>query len=286
MFYFTDAELDEIIKEHLRLYDATTSFLRIENKPAKIQLSALGQTVICCTEEAMKIFNRFGIHTTLFTPSGEMIERGVKFFEAEGLAGAVNAVATAVTKLIAFASGVASRTRTLTEIAYQLNKDITVTASDNFPPLSGKITAKAIHYGGGALYGYFCPDQVHVNDYHLSFIGGRDNFKERVAVRARNLKGKILTAECAGFEDAITAAVSGAEIVQLDNFPVKEIVHVKKEMNKIGSTAKLAICNFISPDNINGFVSTGADILISTWINKGHPSDIRMTIVPASEVYY
>ena len=284
MFYFTDAELDEIIRENLRVYDATTSFLRIENKPAKFQLSALGQTVICCTEEVMKIFSKFGIQTTLFTPSGETIERGVKFFEAEGLAGAINAVAISVTKLIAFASGIASRTRTLTDLAYQIDKGISVTASNNFAPLTGKITAKALQYGGGVLYGNFYPDQVHVNDYHMNFIGGNDLFKDRISLRRRYLKGKILTAEVTGFENAVKAAASGVDIVQLDNFPLKEIIHVRKEMTKAGSPAKLAACNYITPDNINGYASSGADILISTWINKGHPSELMLNIVPAFEV--
>jgi molybdenum transport protein len=285
MFYFTDAELDEIVKENLRVYDATTAFLRIENKAAKFQISALGQTVVCCTEEVMRILNKLGIQTTLFTPSGELIERGVKFFEAEGLAGSINAVAGSVTKLIAFASGVASRTRTLTELAYQLNAGITVTAANNFAPLTCKITSKAVHYGGGALYGNFQPDQISVNDYHMSFTGGIDSLKDRIAARKRFLNGKVLTAEVSGFREAMIAASAGVDIVQLDNFPVREIIHVKKEMLKTGSSSKLAISNFITPDNISEYASSGADILITTWINKGYPSELKMNIVPAFDIY-
>lgn len=285
MFYFTDAELDEMVKENLRVYDATTTFLRIENKPAKLQISALGQTVICFTEEVMRIFNKLGIQTTLFTPSGELIERGVKFFEAEGRAGSINAVALSVSKLIAFASGIASRTRTITDLAYQINKDITVTASNNYPPMTGKITAKAVHYGGGALFGHFQPDQVRVNNYHLEFIGGNDNFKDRASRRSRYINGRLLTMEASDFQEASYAASSGADIIQLNNFPVSEIKRVEDEITAMESTAKIAALNYITPDNISEYALSGADILISTWINKGSPSDFMLNIVPAFEVY-
>jgi molybdenum transport protein len=285
MFYFTDAELDEMVKENLRVYDATTTFLRIENKPAKLQISALGQTVICFTEEVMRILNKLGIQTTLFTPSGEIIERGVKFFEAEGRAGSINAVASSVSKLIAFASGIASRTRSLTDLAYQLNKDITITAASNYPPLTGKITAKALHYGGGALFGHFQPDQLHVNNYHLEFIGGNDNFKDRTERRSRYLNGRLMTMEVSDLKEAIYAASSGADIIQMNNFPVSEIKRVEDELAGMDSKAKLAALNYITPDNIGEYTFSGADILITTWINKGYPSEFMVNVVPAFEVY-
>src|SRR4030043_1152375 len=92
MLYFTDKELDDLLMEDVPYSDITTSFLRLENKPAKIQIATRESTVVCCTEEVIKIFNKTGIRPTLFTPSGEHLEKDVKFLEGEGLARNLHAV--------------------------------------------------------------------------------------------------------------------------------------------------------------------------------------------------
>ena len=92
MIYFTDKEIDDLLIEDVPYFDLTTSILRLENKPAKIQFFTGEDTVLCCTEEVMKIFNKVGIQTTLFTPSGEFIEKGIKFYEGEGLSKNIQAV--------------------------------------------------------------------------------------------------------------------------------------------------------------------------------------------------
>ena len=58
MIYFTDREIDELIAEDIPYFDLTTSILKLENKPAKIQISTVDNTVVCCTEEVLKIFSR------------------------------------------------------------------------------------------------------------------------------------------------------------------------------------------------------------------------------------
>ena len=78
MIYFTDKEIDELLSEDIPYFDLTTSILKLENKPAKIQIFTREDTVVCCTEEVLKIFSKLNIQATLFTPSGEYIEKDVK----------------------------------------------------------------------------------------------------------------------------------------------------------------------------------------------------------------
>ena len=138
MIYFTDKEIDELLIEDVPYFDLTTSILRLENKPAKIQFFTREDTLVCCTEEVMKIFGKVGIQVTLFTPSGEFIEKGIKFFEGEGLAKNIQAVMRASENLIGYASGIATRTRKLITKAREINPSVIVATTRKTIPYTKK----------------------------------------------------------------------------------------------------------------------------------------------------
>ena len=121
MIYFTDKEIDELLTEDIPYFDLTTSILKLENKPAKMQIATKDDTVVCCTEEVLKIFSKLAINPTLFTPSGEYIEKGVKFMEGEGLSMNIHAAWRTCESILGFASGIATHTRILVEKAKESN---------------------------------------------------------------------------------------------------------------------------------------------------------------------
>ncbi len=285
MFYFTDNELDGLIMEHLGHFDVTTSLLRLENKPAKIQFSTLESTVVCCTEEAMKIFTKFGIQTTLFTPSGEMIEKDIKFFEGEGLLRNIQVVLPAVENLIGFASGIATRTRLLIEEANVINPDILVASSNYSIPNTKKITNKAVKSAGGAIHINELSDTILINENYFDFIGKVDKLKEKLHRNINPLTRTKIIAEVNNTEDALKIADSGIDILQLNHLSVKEISAIKKEINKHQSEIKLAVKNFITPDNIKEYASSGSDIIVSTWIVNGMPAKCKTSVTPIFDMY-
>lgn len=285
MFYFTDTELDGLIMEHLGHFDVTTSLLRLENKPAKIQFSTLESTVVSCTEEAMKIFTKFGIQTTLFTPSGEMIEKDIKFFEGEGLLRNIQVVLPAVENLIGFASGISTRTRLLVEEANEINPDIIVASSNYCIPNTKKITNKAVKSAGGAIHINELSDTILINENHCDFIGGVDKLKEKLYRNKNPLTGTKIIAQVNNTEDALKIADSGIDIIQLNYFSAKEIAAVKKEINKYQSEIKLAVKDNITPDNIKEYASSGPDIIVSTWIVSGIPAKCKVVVTPIFDMY-
>ncbi|OFY56911.1 MAG: ModD protein [Bacteroidetes bacterium RBG_13_46_8] len=283
--YFTDKEIDELLIEDLPYFDLTTSLLRLENKPAKIQFFTREDTLLCCTEEVMKIFGKVGIQVTLFTPSGEFIEKGIKFFEGEGLAKNIQAVLRVSENLLGYASGIATRTRNLIGKAREINPSVIVASTRKTIPFTRKIAMKAVQAGGAAIYRLGLSESVLVFENHYSFLGGLANLDKRIKEQKNLIAGKIITVEVKNPDDALAIASSGIDIIQIERLGYKEIRALKKEIHTINPGIKIAVTGNINIDTVEEYAKTGADILVTSWPYYGEPSDLMVTVAPIFDVY-
>jgi molybdenum transport protein len=285
MMYFTDKDMDELLIEDMPYSDLTTSVLRLENKPAKIQFFTRENTLICCTEEIMKIFGKIGIQVTLFTPSGEFIEKGIKFFEGEGLAKNIQAVIRASENLIGYASGIATRTRILIMKAREINPDVIVTTTRKTIPFTKKIAIKAVSAGGGAIHRLGLSESILIFENHYVFLGGLQNLEKRIKEQKNLISGKPITVEVKNSEDARAIASTGVDIIQLDHMDCKKIRALKKEIKSINPAVKIAVTGNITAGTVEAYTKTGADILVTSWPYYGEPSDLMVRVVPIFDVY-
>jgi len=285
MTYFTDKEIDDLLIEDMPYIDLTTSMLRLENKPAKIQFFTRDDTVLCCTEEVMKIFNKTGIQTTLFTPSGEFIEKGIKFFEGEGLTKNIQAIMRICENLMGFASGIATRTRLLVDKAREINPAVIVATTRKTIPYTKKIAIKAVTAGGAAVHRLGLSESVLVFDNHYNFLGGVENLGKRIKEQKRLISGKSVTVEVKNPADARLIANAGIDIIQLDRMDPRDIIMLKKEINALNPAVKIAVSGLINANNIEEYTRTGADLLVTSWPYFGGPSDFMVTVVPIFDIY-
>ncbi len=285
MIYFTDKEIDDLLIEDVPFIDITTSLLKLENKPAKIQFFTLENTVVCCTEEVMKIFNKVGIQTTLFTPSGEYIEKGIKFMEGEGLTKNIQAVMKVCENLMTFASGIATRTRVLSDKIKEINPEIILTTSRKTIPFTKKIALKAVLAGGATIQRMGLSDSILIFDNHVSFLGGLECLEKRLKERKHLSGGRPIVVEVKSLEEARKVIHAGVDIIQLNQMVPQQIKTFKKELKASAANIKLAVSNNINPDTVEDYCKSGADILITSWPYFGKPSELMMTVTPIFDVY-
>lgn len=285
MIYFTDQEIDQLITEDVQYVDLTTSLLKIENKPARMQVSTREPAVVCCTEEVMKIFNRTGIQTTLFTPSGEYLEKDVKFLEGEGLSGTLFAISRTIDNILRYTSGVATRTRLLVEKAREVNKNVIIATTRKTIPNTRKMAIKAVKAGGAAIHRYGLSETILVHRDQYRLLGGLDRLAARIAERMAHTGGKSITVEVDNIEDALTIAESGIDVIQLDKFSVADIKKLSKELSKTGRKVKLAAAGNITIRNIQDYAASGADIIVTSWPYNGEPADMKISIQPIYDLY-
>ncbi|NJK85613.1 MAG: ModD protein [Bacteroidales bacterium] len=280
MIYFTDAEIEHLINEDVPYFDLTTGILKLENKPAKIQFSTGEDTVVCCTEEVMRMFNKLSIRTTLFTPSGEFIEKGVKFLEGEGLSKNIHTAWRAAENLLGFSSGIATRTKKLINEANEANPEIIVATTRKIIPYTKKVSVKAVQAGGASVYRLGLSDSILVYKNHYSFLGDLENLDKRLKEQRKSIAAKQVTVQAQTKEDAIKIARSGADMVQLENFDFKTILSLKKEIQHVNPLVKIVVSGNINLENIRNYATSGADILVTSWPYFAEPSNIHITIAP------
>jgi molybdenum transport protein len=284
MIYFTDAEIDQLINEDLPYYDLTSLSVKMGSKVARISFATRHNTVVCGTEEVLKIFEKFRITPTLISFSGEQIEEGFKFLEGEGLANSVHAIWRTAASLLEFASGIATRTRELIDKAHAANPDIAVVTTRKSIPFTKKIAVKAVRAGGGNLHRLGLSDSILIFDNHIKFLGGLGQLILKLPEIRHRAAGRSITVEVNNEDDALSLASTGINALQLDHFGPKKIRELIPKLRKVHPTLKIIAAGNIDISNIADFANTGVDTIVASSPYYGKPADFTVNIEPVFDM--
>ena len=284
MIYFTDSEIDQLITEDLPYFDLTSLSVRLGSKVARISFTTRHAAVICGTEEAVKIFEKFHIQPTLLSVSGEYIDEGIKFLEGEGLANNIHSIWRVTTNLMEFSSGIATRMRDLLNLAREVNPDISVVTTRKSLPFTKKLSLKAIQAGGGNVHRLGLSDTVLIFGNHIKFIGGIDNLILKLPEIAQRAAGRSITVEVKNAEDALKIAAAELNGIQLDNLPADTLKKLIPQIRKKNPALRIAAAGNINSTNIREYSDTGADIIVTSSPYYGKPADFQVNIEPVYDL--
>jgi molybdenum transport protein len=285
MNYFTEAEIDQLIHEDLPYFDLTCMSIKLGSKVARISFSTRHNTVICGTEEVLKIFEKFKITPTLISFSGEQLEAGIKFLEGEGLATNLHAICRPSANLLEFSSGIATRTKSIVSLANEVSPCIPIEMSIKSIPFTKKLAIKAIHIGGGSIHNLGLSDAILISDNHLKFIGGVENLIRKIPEIVTRAAGRSVRIEVTNRENALMLAKTNIDALQLDRMSPDVLKELIPDLKKINSGLRIAASGDINETNVKEYASTGADILISYYLQLALPCDFQVHIEPVYELY-
>jgi len=284
MIYFTDAEIDQLISEDLPYFDITSLSVKFGSKIARISFITKNNTVICGTEEALKIFEKFRITPTLVSISGEQIEAGYKFLEGEGLANDIHAIWRTVANLLEFSSGIATRTRQLVDAVNEISPGLPIVTTRRSIPFTKKLAVKAIRVGGGHVHRLGLSDTILIFNNHIKFIGGFENFIQKIPEIRKRTPGKSITVEVKTSENARLIAKCEIEALQLDKILPKELKKLVKELRDINPKLFLRASGDIYEENILEYADTGVDMLVTSCPYYGKPAELLVNIEPVYDI--
>lgn len=284
MIYFTDAEIDQLISEDLPYFDITSLSVKLGSRIARISFSTRQNTVICGTEEVLKIFEKFKITPTLISISGEQIEAGYKFLEGEGLANDVHAIWRTAANLLEFSSGIATRMRQLVDAVNEVAPGLPIVTTRRSIPFTKKLAVKAIRIGGGHINRLGLSDTILIFDHHIKFLGGIDKLALKLPEIKKRAPGKSITVEVKSVENAIFMAQSEIESLQFYKIPPKDLKKLVKEIREINPKIILKAAGNIDEENIIEYAETGVDMLVTSCPYYGKPADLHVNIEPVYDI--
>ena len=280
LYQLPDRDIERFIEEDVPYGDLTTSLLGIGFLKGEITFSTRHSTVLCCTEEAARVLEQCGATVTCSLASGSVVKAGITILTATGPASSLHAGWKVAMNLLEYASGIATRTRTIVTRAREINPRISVVSTRKSFPGTKKIALKAIMAGGALPHRIGLSDSILVFKQHTVFMGGLDSFLETFA----ELKAKapehtiIVEAESAG--EALKIARAGVDVVQIDKLTPDELSIVVKEIRLARPGIIISAAGGINAENAAAYAETSVDILVLSSVYFGKPADIGVTIHP------
>jgi molybdenum transport protein len=277
---FSDGFLDQLIEEDVPYGDLTTEILGIGNKKGRILFSTREPTVLCCTEEAGRIFEKFGATIKQMVPSGEHLTAGIDFLEADGTAKALHAGWRITLNLIEHVSGIATRTRRIVDIARGVNPEISIATTRKSSPGGKKLAIKAVVCGGARPHRLGLSETVLIFKHHLVFLESVQDFFSTIDQIRQKIPSTKLVIEVENENEALMAAKAGFDMIQIDKMASADLKEVIKKVRSVNPAVKIAAAGGITEINAAEYAATGADTLVLSSVYFGKPSDIGVRIFP------
>ncbi len=281
MIYFTENDIDRLIEDDVPVGDMTSNLLLFEKQRGRITLLTRHDMVVCCTEEAERMYRKTGLEVTYIVPSGIVLKQGEKMLEAEGDARMLHLVWRSGLSMIEFASGIATRTRQLVEAVRAVTDDVPVAGTRKHPPYLKKIALKALLAGGGEPHRTGLSDTILIFREHLLFTGGYDKLHEVVASIKKKQKEWKIVVEAHTIEEAKKVAASGADVVQMDKLSPSDFTRCKTECRELNFGVTVIAAGGVNGANAAEYAEAGADVLVTSWMYFAPPADIQVLVEKA-----
>jgi len=280
IYQLSDTDIERFIEEDMPYGDITTLLLGIGTLRGEISFTSRHSTVLCCTEEAQRVLENCGATVTSCLQSGSMVDAGVPILTASGSASSLHAGWKVAINLLEYASGIATRTRTIVNSARQVNPGITVLTTRKLFPGTKKVALKAIMAGGALPHRIGLSDSILVFRQHTAFMGGLDSFLDTVAALKDKAPEHKIIVEAETAEEALKIASAGVDVVQVDKLLPERLSLLVQQIRQLRPDVKISAAGGINSENAAAYAATGVDMLVLSSVYFGKPADIGVIINP------
>ncbi|WP_276252593.1 carboxylating nicotinate-nucleotide diphosphorylase [Halomontanus rarus] len=260
----TDADIERWLREDVGHHDVTN---QVPGETTGRLVAKEGGTV-AGLQAAHAVFEYLGCDVTDSVEDGTRVEPGDRVLEVEGPARAVLRGERVAVNLAGHASGIATRTRRVVDVARTKSDDVRIAATRKTTPGLRGLEKRAVVAGGGDTHRLDLSHMVMVKDNHVAEMGlegSVSHFRERVSFATK------IDVEVETVADASRAAEAGADIVLLDNMrptEVRDAVEALADYPHVLAEAS----GGITLENVAEYASTGVDVVSMGSLTHSAPS--------------
>jgi molybdenum transport protein len=274
MIYFSENDIETLIKEDVPYFDLTTEILQIGDKYGKLEYRVREDAVVSSTEEVAKIFDKLGIKLISLEKSGTFVQRGELILSGEGSARSLHMAWKVGLNILEYCLGVSTASKKLIDKAKKSNPDVPVFFTRKSFPGTKSFVAKAAISGGILPHRLGLSETILIFDNHLKFIGGYDNLIKILPEIKKQACEKKVIVEVEDFENAKKMAYAGVDGIQFDKVSCADLQKFVVMLKEKWPQVTLIAAGGINQENIEEYVKTGVDAIVTSCVFHGKPLDI------------
>jgi nicotinate-nucleotide pyrophosphorylase (carboxylating) len=219
------------------------------------------RAVIAGLSESVILLKLLGCEGKSKVRDGQEVPAGTTILEVKGSASALLRVERVLLNLLSHMSGVATATAELVSIIKKSGSSARIACTRKTLPGLRYFEKRAVELGGGDTHRLRLDDAVLIKDNHLALAGS-------ITESVRKAKAKVsftkkIEVEATSPDQAVEAALAGADIVLLDNMTsheAKESVNLL-EARKLRTHILVEVSGGITRENLADYAKTGADVI-------------------------
>lgn len=272
MTIFSDETIIQNIYDDIGFEDITTNSLIDDNKWAQAEIICKEDGILAGIEIAHYIIDYFNLSISSSYMDKDEVHKGDVILEYEGPAKDILMTERTILNYLMHLSGIATLVHQTVQRVHKINPNIKVAATRKTTPGLQKHEKKAVEIGGADTHRFKLDDCVLIKDNHIQIVGG---VIEALQKAQENVSfTKKIEIEVETLDDAIKAALFGADIIMLDNMTPSEIQNVTEELKKryVRDDVIIEASGGIRPDNIEEYADLDIDVISSGFITNSATS--------------
>jgi len=273
-----EEKLKQILVDDIGQGDITAAAVIAPNVIVKADVIAKEDGIVAGLEEATFLAEYLGLDVKAKVADGDRIRNKQVILQISGDAQTILSVERTMLNLLSRMSGIATKTRLLTEKLEKGNIKAKIAATRKSAPGLLYFDKKAVIIGGGDPHRLRLDDMVLIKDNHLTIVGSIEEAVKRA--KAKSSFTKKIEVEVATIEEALKAAKVGADIIMLDNFSPKEARVTGEMLEKTGfGNVLLEVSGGITDENLLEYAAAKVDIVsIGALTHSVKALDINLEI--------
>lgn len=215
--------------------------------------------IVAGLTEARALFSHFSVRVIPDMTDGDTARPGDILLSLDGNAKKILLVERTALNIIGRMSGIATRTRDLSDRVATVNPACRVAATRKTCPGFGALDKKAVRIGGGDPHRANLSDGFLIKDNHVAIVPLEEAIRTAQAYSAY----KKIEVEVESGGDAVRAARAGADIIMLDNMTPAQVTDTLLLLKNAGlrDCVTIEVSGGIDERTLAGYAATGADII-------------------------
>lgn len=274
-----EEKLKQILAEDIGQGDVTSEAVVPADLAVEAVVLVKEAGVAAGIEETVIFAESLGLSIKAEVVDGDEVKNGAVILRISGNARTILSAERTLLNLLSRMSGIATKTRRLTEKLREANLTAKVAATRKTAPGLLFFDKKAVVVGGGDPHRLRLDDMILLKDNHVAIVGSVEDAVKKAKAAG---SGKKIEAEVTTIGDALKAAEAGANIVMLDNFSPERVREAVAALKKAGFFGKvlLEVSGGITEQNLLEYASAQVDVIsMGALTHSVKALDISLEIV-------